>query len=74
MLEPIMGGRQGNSVVGSTLLDLAIKAGGLRDPPIQITAPFPRPCFDGDMRTMERLVPDLVALFRSMKASIAQNW
>jgi hypothetical protein len=74
MLEPMMEGRKGNCGVGSTFLSLAIDSGMLRDPPIEITAPAPRPCFDGDMRTMERMVPDLVALLRSMKASIAQNW
>ena len=74
MLEPMMEGRQGTCIVGSTWLDLATKAGVLRNPPIQIAAPAPRPNFDGDMRTMERMVPDLVALFRSMKDAIRENW
>jgi hypothetical protein len=74
MLEPMMEGQKGEYGVGDTFLSLAIHAGALRDRPIQITAPFPRPCFDGDMRTMERMVPDLVALFRSVKDAIRANW
>jgi len=74
MLEPMMEGRKGECIVGSTLLDLAADAGMLRDPPIQIGPPAPRPSFDGDMRTMERLVPDLIALFRSVKDAIRGDW
>jgi hypothetical protein len=73
-LEPMMEGRKGKCAVGSTLLKLACDAGDLRDPPIKVTAPAPRPNFDGDMRTMERVVPDLVALFRSVKDAIRDNW
>jgi hypothetical protein len=29
---------------------------------------------DGDMRTMERMVPDLIALFRSVRNAIRENW
>jgi hypothetical protein len=74
MLEPMMEGRKDKYIVGSTWLDLAINAGMLRNPPIQIAAPAPRPNFDGDMRTMERMVPDLVALFRSTKDAIREHW
>jgi len=74
MLEPMMEGRKGKYGVGSTFLSVAINAGSLRDPPIRINPPYPRPNFDGDMRTMERMVPDLVALFRSVKDAIRDNW
>jgi hypothetical protein len=74
MLEPMMEGQKGKYGVGSTFLSLAINAGALRDPPVRIDPPYPRPCFDGDMRTMERMVPDLVALFRSVKDAIRGNW
>jgi hypothetical protein len=74
MLEPMMEGQKAKCIVGSTFLNLAVDAGMLRGPPIQITAPFPRPCFDGNMRTMERMVPDLVALFRSVKDAIRESW
>jgi len=73
-LEPMMEGQKGRYGVGSTLLSLAINSGMLRDPPIEINAPAPRPSFDGDMRTMERMVPDLIALFRSVKDAIRQHW
>ena len=74
MLEPMMEGKKSESGVASTLLDLAINAGMLRDPPIEINAPLPRPSFDGDMRTMERMVPDLIALFRSVNDAIREHW
>ena len=73
-LEPMMEGRKGKQSVGSTLLALACDACHLRDPPVRIQAPLPRPNFDGDMRTMERMVPDLVALFRFVKDAIRKNW
>jgi hypothetical protein len=73
-LEPMMEGQKGKNLVGSTFLSLAIHAGKLRDPPVRIGAPFPRPGFDGDMRTMERMVPDLIALFRLVKDAIRENW
>jgi hypothetical protein len=41
---------------------------------VSVVAPAPRPQFDGDMRTMERIVPDFLALFRSVKVLITQNW
>jgi hypothetical protein len=44
------------------------------DPPVSIPSPYPRPFHDGDMRTMERMVPDLVALFRSVKDTIRVQW
>jgi hypothetical protein len=74
MLEPMMDGHKGKCAVGSTWLSLARDAGDLCDPPVRITAPAPRPNFDGDMRTMERMVPDLIALFRSVKKAIRENW
>lgn len=33
-----------------------------------------RPRFDGEMRTMERLIPELVALIRWMRDLVARNW
>jgi hypothetical protein len=70
----MMGGSRANAAVGSTFLSLAIDAGMLRDPLILIATPYPRPNFDGDMRTMERMVHDLIALFRSVKDAIRENW
>ena len=72
--EPMMEGRKEKCIVGSTFLNLAVEAGMLRDPPLRITAPAPRPRFDGDMGTMERMVPDLIALLRAIKDAIRENW
>jgi hypothetical protein len=74
MLEPMLDGNNGKISVGTTMMVFAKDAGKLRNPPIIITAPAPRPDFDGDMRTMERMIPDLVALFRTVKDTIRAHW
>lgn len=77
-IEPMFGGYMLPHVVGSTMLDLALDAGDRRTPPTprqRFLPPHPnRPRFDGDMRTMERLVPELVALTRWMRELIAESW
>ncbi len=70
----MLDGNNGQISIGTTMLGFAIDAGKLRNPPIIITAPAPRPDFDGDMRTMERMIPDLVALFRTVKDTIRAHW
>ncbi|MEE3625609.1 hypothetical protein UCD39_16715 [Nitrospirillum sp. BR 11752] len=74
--EPMMKGEdpQAGKSTGSTLLGLAIDAGKRHDPPIIIGAPAPRPQFDGNMDTMRRMIPDLIALVRSIKDVIRQGW
>ena len=80
MLEPMLSGRHDGRAVGSTWLSLAFDAGKLRHPPMPHTAflppaiPVNRPQFDGDMRTMERMVPDLVELFRWTKSLVRSSW
>ncbi len=60
------------------MLGLAVEAGDQRIPPMpreRFLPPQPnRPRFDGDMRTMERLIPELVALTCWMRELIAKNW
>jgi hypothetical protein len=88
-LEPMLEGHSSGSSVGDTLMRLALHAGELSDapvaklafkttflenPPVHLDVPYPRPQFDGDMRTMERIVLDLVTLFRTVKDAIRQNW
>ncbi len=78
MLEPMFEGATPQHVVGSTMFGLALDAADQRTPPIQrerFLAPHPnRPRFDGDMRTMARLVSELVALTQWMRQVIAVNW
>ena len=77
-LEPMFGGYTPHHAIGSTMLGLAVEAGDQRIPPIprdRFLPPHPnRPRFDGDMRTMERLIPELVALTRWMRELVARNW
>ena len=78
MLEPMFGGATPQHVVGSTMLALADDAAQHRVPLGPATCCEPshpnRPRFDGDMRTMERMVPELVALVRWMRELIAKSW
>lgn len=80
MLEPMARGAGGKSSVGSTWLSLATDAGALQVPPVLSTDFLPpvvvanRPQFDGDMSTMERMVPDIIALFRKMKDVVRAGW
>lgn len=76
-LEPMLKGMNaaGDRSVGSTWVGLAFDAGRLCNPIVEIPTTFPnRPQFDGDMRTMERMVPEMIALFRSIKDAIRKNW
>ncbi len=75
-LEPMMEGesKTTSQSVGSTLLSIAADVARLTGCYEQVWRSFRRPEFDGDMRTMERMVPDLVRLFRSMKDVIRQRW
>ena len=76
MLEPMAQGvnRALNKSVGSTFGHLASEAGRRQEPPVLINPPMTRPMFDGDMATMERMVPDLVRLFRLMKDAVRRDW
>ena len=80
MLEPMLDASSGSRAIGSTWLNLAFDAGKLRHPPMPHTVflppaiPVNRPQFDGDMRTMERMVPDLVELFRWTKSLVRSSW
>ena len=78
LLEPMFGGITSLHAIGSTLLHLADESGDRRRPPLprqRLAPPYlNRPRFDGDMRTMGRLVPDLVALVRWMRELIAKDW
>ena len=78
MLEPMLEGDTSEQAIGSTMLSLAIYAGDRRMPAMpreRFWPPHPnRPRFDGDMRTMGRLVPELIALTRWMRELIAANW
>jgi hypothetical protein len=82
MLELMLKGidADGKRSVGSTWLDLASEAGVRRIPPVPPTDFLPpvvlanRPQFDGDMATMERMVPDIIALFRKMKGVVRAGW
>ena len=77
-LEPMFEGDTPYHAIGSTMLDLADAAGSRRIPPVPRQRVLPpylnRPRFDGDMRTMERLIPELVALTRWMRELVARNW
>lgn len=77
-LEPMFEGDTPHHAFGSTMLHLADLAGGRRTPPLPKQRLLPpylnRPRFDGDMHTMERMVPELVALTRWMRELIAKNW
>ena len=81
VLEPMMEGFNGSAdeAVGSTFLSLAVGAGAKQVPPVVRAEFFPpivkinRPCFDGDMGTMERMIPELVGLFRSMKDALRRE-
>ncbi len=77
-LEPMFEGDTPLHAIGSTMFGLALDTGDRRTPPVpreRFLPPHPnRPRFDGDMRTMARLVPELVALTRWMRELIAANW
>lgn len=80
MLEPMLDAYSSTRAIGSTWLDLAFEAGHRRVPPmpdrdfLPPAIPVNRPQFDGDMRTMERMVPDLIKLFRWTKSLIRDSW
>ena len=81
-LEPMMRGEllDGTRSVGSTWLSLALDAGLYCQPPLSSqdflkpALPYNRPCFDGRPETLERLVPELVSLFRLVKQAIQMHW
>ena len=74
-LEPMVSGQSAMHCVGSTMLDMADQAGKLLQQPILYDPKvIERPRFDGDMRTMERMIPDLIGLFRFVKDVVRQTW
>ncbi len=81
-LEPMMRGEllDGTRSVGSTWLNIAEQAGAYLTPPLtwqDFSKPilqYNRPCFDGRPETLERLIPELVSLFRLVKQAVREHW
>ena len=76
-LDPMMEGvtEDGSESVGSNWISLTGKARLLLPEAIRPSHDdYGRPKFDGSMRTMERIVADLVAMFEHMKALIRHGW
>lgn len=81
VFEPMLEGWDAEKAhgVGSTWLALALDSGALMRPPIGFEElgppdlPNNRPLYDGDPAMLDRLAPDLVTLFRSVKDAIRRS-
>ena len=76
-LDPMLEGvtEDGTESVGSNWISLADDARMLLPETVRPShTDFSRPYYDGSMPTMERMVPELVAMFERMKALIRHGW
>ena len=76
-LDPMMKGitQDGTESVGSNWINLTSEARMLLPESERPSHDdYGRPHYDGSMRTMERMVPDLVAMFESIKDLLQHGW